>query len=243
MDAPRKPSRIAADLLACGFAHVPFLLSRSERRDLESLPIDRWTLRSGPGASYLPNGEEPAHPFEALSRRLLGLVKLTAHELAELGALPRSVAVGEAWHSSAGSYSATPRVRLQQHEDVELLTAIVAIGDGLELANAAASGDMAPAVWVPAPAHEGAMLTLLAGTLAQNWSQGAIPACLHRVGGGPARRSFLLFFVGDDERCHLHGRRECRCGAVAGILRNHHSLHWETAAGQVLHRNEASSAS
>ena len=230
---------VTADLLARGFAQIPFLLTRSERTELESLPMDRWTLRSGPGAAYLPNGEEPARPFEALSRRLLWLAKLTAHELAELGALPRGIDVGEAWHYSAGSYAATPGVRLQPHEDLELLTAMVAIGEGLEIARAAVSCDTAAPVWEPAPAHDGTTLTLLAGTLAQNWSRGAIPACRHRIGGGPARRSFLLFFVGDDQRCHQHGRPNCSCGALSGILRNHHSPHWETAAGHVLHRKEA----
>lgn len=134
---------VAADLLASGFAQIPFLPTRSERSELRSVPMDRWTLRSGPGASYLPDQEDPAHRFESLTQRSLGLVMRTADELAELGALPRGVTSGEAWHSSGGSYAAAPGVRLQPHEDVELFTAIVAIGDGLEIAAAAVSCNIA----------------------------------------------------------------------------------------------------
>ena len=121
VEHPGSPSSITAGLLASGFAQMPFVLSRSERNDLQSLSIDRWTRRSGPGASYLPDGEEPDHAFESLSRRLLGLVRVTALELAELGALPKGIAVGGAWHSSAGSYAAAPGVRLHPHHDVEVL--------------------------------------------------------------------------------------------------------------------------
>lgn len=221
---------------------MPFVLSRSERNDLQSLSIDRWTRRSGPGASYLPDGEEPDHAFESLSRRLLGLVRVTALELAELGALPKGIAVGGAWHSSAGSYAAAPGVRLHPHHDVEVLTAIVAIGDGLEIAGPTASCD-------PQQDVASAAVTRRSGGDARcrhacpALESGAIPACRHRVNGGPARRSFLLFFVGDEERCHSHGRRDCRCGAVAGILRIYHWLHWAAAARQVLDRDEASSPS
>jgi hypothetical protein len=228
---------VTADLLACGFAQLPVLLTRSERSELESLPMDRWTLRPGPGASNLPDRKDPAHRFESLTHRLLGLVMLAAHELEELGALPRDVVSGGAWHSSGCAYAAAPAVRLRPHEGLELLTAIVAIGDGLEIAGAAVSCDMAAAVWVPAPAHDGATLTLLAGTLAQNWNRGAIPACRHRVGGGPARRSFLLFFVGDEQRSHRHGSRQSRCGGATRILRNHHSQQRTTAAVQVADRD------
>ncbi|MBK6502779.1 hypothetical protein [Candidatus Neomicrothrix sp.] len=172
VEHPGSPSSITAGLLASGFAQMPFVLSRSERNDLQSLSIDRWTRRSGPGASYLPDGEEPDHAFESLSRRLLGLVRVTALELAELGALPKGIAVGGAWHSSAGSYAAAPGVRLHPHHDVEVLTAIVAIGDGLEIAGPTASCDPQQDAWLPLPSHDGLVVTLVAGTLAQHWSQG-----------------------------------------------------------------------
>lgn len=162
--------------------------------------------------------------------------------LRRLGALPKGIAVGGAWHSSAGSYAAAPGVRLHPHHDVEVLTAIVAIGDGLEIAGPTASCD-------PQQDVASAAVTRRSGGDARcrhacpALESGAIPACRHRVNGGPARRSFLLFFVGDEERCHSHGRRDCRCGAVAGILRIYHWLHWAAAARQVLDRDEASSPS
>lgn len=92
--------------------------------------------------------------------------------LRRLGALPKGIAVGGAWHSSAGSYAAAPGVRLHPHHDVEVLTAIVAIGDGLEIAGPTASCDPQQGAWLPLPSHDGLVVTLVAGTLAQHWSQG-----------------------------------------------------------------------
>jgi hypothetical protein len=242
VEHPGSPSSITAGLLASGFAQMPFVLSRSERNDLQSLSIDRWTRRSGPGASYLPDGEEPDHAFESLSRRLLGLVRVTALELAELGALPKGIAVGGA---------CTPRPVPTPRRPACGSTRTTTWRSSLQSSRSvmASRSPARPRLRPAAGRVASAAVTRRSGGDARcrqpcpALESGAIPACRHRVNGGPARRSFLLFFVGDEERCHSHGRRDCRCGAVAGILRIYHWLHWAAAARQVLDRDEASSPS
>lgn len=211
-------------LFATGFAQLPFRLHTAELKEFEALPIGVWRLSTGPGATYLPTNKWLDRPLGTLERRVLRVVRLAARYLADLGGLPPEIAHGDAWHSSMGSYGVATSARLLAHQDLEVLTAIVAIGEGLQVAPMAASGG--EATWIAAPACDGAMLTLLTGRLAQDWSQGAIPACWHRVGHGPLRRAFLLFYVGDARLCRWHGRPRCDCGDLSASLRERHQDWW-----------------